>query len=217
MAFLNRVALLVSSTGTGNLTFSGALPGNLTMSEAGAANGASFPYIIDNPPIGEGDFEIGWGTWNSGTGAFSRDAVTISKIAGVVGTAKIDVAAGAECRIGVRAEDLAGMLAQIATKSNKKRPHIPVTGNISLNDTTHDNAVLVCHTANVQITVPSTLSDGFQCEVIRWGAFTVQFVQGSGATLLSSDSKLKLNKQGSGATIYSLGGGSVWLGGDLAT
>lgn len=66
----------------------------------------------------------------------------------------------------------------------------------------------------ITITVPDVFQDGESVTVIQAGAGQVTFV-GSGITLNSVESKLKTNKQFSGATVFRLGG-AYYLVGDLS-
>jgi len=75
-----------STTGTGTLTLTGPVPGYQSFATIGSGN--TTMYRIKS---GE-DSEVGLGTYN---GTLSRDTVYMSIIAGVTGTTKIDVAAGA--------------------------------------------------------------------------------------------------------------------------
>jgi len=75
-----------STTGTGTLTLTGPVPGYQSFAAIGTGN--TTMYRIKS---GE-DSEVGLGTYN---GTLIRDTVYMSIIAGVTGTTKIDVAAGA--------------------------------------------------------------------------------------------------------------------------
>jgi hypothetical protein len=66
----------------------------------------------------------------------------------------------------------------------------------------------------ITITVPDVLANGESVNFIQAGAGQITFA-GSGVTIYSVESKLKTNKQYSGATITKIGG-AYYLVGDLA-
>lgn len=90
--YLNRAWMTTSTTGTGTITLVAA-NGNdyLTFAEAGVANGDTSNYVI----VDGTDFEVGLGTYSSSGPTFTRDVVTVSKIAGTSGTSKVDLSGGA--------------------------------------------------------------------------------------------------------------------------
>lgn len=68
----------------------------------------------------------------------------------------------------------------------------------------------------VTVTVGSGLGAGFQVDLIAVGAGQVS-VAASGVTILSEDSKLKLTKQGSAATLAAYAADTFVLAGSLST
>ena len=66
------------------------------------------------------------------------------------------------------------------------------------------------------ITVANVLAVGESVNFIQWGAGQVTFAAGSGVTIGSVDSKLKINKQYSGAVVTCVASGLYSLIGDLA-
>lgn len=66
------------------------------------------------------------------------------------------------------------------------------------------------------ITIANVLAIGESVNVIQWGAGQVTFAAGAGVTIGSVESKLKINKQYSGATITCVASGLYSLVGDLA-
>jgi hypothetical protein len=66
------------------------------------------------------------------------------------------------------------------------------------------------------ITVANVLAVGESVNFVQWGAGQVTFAAGSGVTLGSADSKLKINKQYSGAVVTCVASGLYSLIGDLA-
>lgn len=111
----NRVRQRTSTTGTGTVALGAAYSNAfMTFAEAGVPNGAQVRYELDEGA----DFEIGLGTYDSATDELTRDLVVVSKISGVVGTAKMNLAGAAVVRITFAAEDynaLARKAQQIAT------------------------------------------------------------------------------------------------------
>jgi hypothetical protein len=101
---LNRVRFVTRTTGTGTMTVGPGIAGYATPAEAGAANDTQYSYVIEE---GE-DFEIGVGTYTTGSATLSRDAVTLSKINGTSGTSKMSLLGSAIVSATARAEDLQG-------------------------------------------------------------------------------------------------------------
>lgn len=103
--FFDRVAFLTETTGTGTVEIDEAItPSFFTPDEAGVTDGATpIPYLI----LDGQDVEYGYGTYNTGTPAtFSRDTVIKSKIAGTVGTSKIDLSGNARVRFTLTSAEL---------------------------------------------------------------------------------------------------------------
>lgn len=98
----NRVRQRTATTGTGTLTLGVAYSNAfLTFAEAGVADGAQVRYEIDEGA----DFEVGLGTYDETAGTLTRDTVTVSKIGGTAGTAKMSLSGAAVVRITFAAED----------------------------------------------------------------------------------------------------------------
>lgn len=72
------------------------------------------------------------------------------------------------------------------------------------------------NSSSVTVTVGSGLGAGFQVDLIQIGAGQVT-VSASGVTILSEDSKLKLAKQGSAATLAAYAADTFILAGSLST
>lgn len=81
-----------------------------------------------------------------------------------------------------------------------------------------DNGKLLVFTSGsaVTVTVPSGLGEGFQADIVQAGAGQVS-LSASGVTITSEDSKLKLTKQGSAATLAAYSADSFILAGGLST
>lgn len=73
---LNAVQFAATSSGTGDFVVSSAIQGFQTPSADGAINGETYSYRAQNPSMSE--WEIGIGTWNSGTGTLARTTVLAS-------------------------------------------------------------------------------------------------------------------------------------------
>jgi hypothetical protein len=91
-----------STTGTETITLGSALDGFFTFAEAGAQDADVVSYTIEDGT----DFEIGTGTYTASGTTLSRDTVTLSKISGTGGTAKINLSGNATVFLTARAEDL---------------------------------------------------------------------------------------------------------------
>lgn len=89
--FYNRAAMTTATTGTGTITLGSAVTGYATFAESGAQNADEVTYCIEDGD----DFEIGTGTYTSAGTTLSRDTVTLSKIGGSAGTAKINLSGSA--------------------------------------------------------------------------------------------------------------------------
>lgn len=97
----NRARVLTATTGTGTVTLGAAAEEGLTFAQAGVSNGDTVAYLIQ-----EGDdFELGVGTYTASGTTLSRDSVTVSKIAGVVGTTKMNLGGAAVISIVITAGD----------------------------------------------------------------------------------------------------------------
>lgn len=109
-ALLNRAKMATSTTGTGTVTLGAAVTGFLSLSEAGAVDSNTYPYLIE-----EGDdFELGSGTYASSGTTFSRDSVTVSKISGTAGTSKMNLTGNATLAIVPKSKDVAAVPLAIA-------------------------------------------------------------------------------------------------------
>lgn len=92
---LNRVGMLISTTGQGTVTASVLISDRfLTPAEAGAVNGQSYYWLLEDG----GDFEIFEGTWTLSGTTISRDTVIKSKIGGTAGTTKLNLSGSATLR-----------------------------------------------------------------------------------------------------------------------
>lgn len=124
---LNRVGVLVSTTGTGTITSTVALNNKLnTLVEAGAVDGEQYFFLLE-----EGnDYELFKGTFISASNEVSRDEVIESKISGTHGTTKMTLAGGAALRSAMPKEAVSAgwtLIETIAATSgnNKVFDNIP--------------------------------------------------------------------------------------------
>lgn len=100
---LDRVYLNTATVGTGTITL-GAAKSNAfcIMSEAGAVNGGTFTFILEDGT----DFEISQGVYASAGPTMTRATVLLSKIGGTAGTTKLTLSGAATMRIIAAKEDL---------------------------------------------------------------------------------------------------------------
>jgi hypothetical protein len=98
----DRVKVNIPTTGTGNVTFGGAIAGFCTPTEAGAVDGKVPRYII----VDDFNFEEGEGLIFGGGAQMQRVTVTRSKIGGVVGTSKINLSGAAILAFTASAADI---------------------------------------------------------------------------------------------------------------
>jgi hypothetical protein len=95
VGILNRVGMLVTTTGTGSVTASTLISNKfLSPAEAGAVNGQQYYWMLEEGS----DFELFIGTWTASGTTVSRDTVLVSKIAGTKGTTKLTLAGNAALR-----------------------------------------------------------------------------------------------------------------------
>lgn len=73
---LNAVQFAATSSGTGDFVVSSAIQGFQTPSADGAINGETYSYRAQNASMSE--WEIGIGTWNSGTSTLARTTILAS-------------------------------------------------------------------------------------------------------------------------------------------
>lgn len=92
---LNRVGMLISTTGQGTVTANVLISDRfLTPAEAGAVNATSYYWLLEDG----GDFELFEGTWTLSGTTISRDTVIASKIGGTAGTTKLNLSGAATLR-----------------------------------------------------------------------------------------------------------------------
>lgn len=100
MAFrlLNRVQMSVAGTpGTGDVTLSGATTGFQSFSAAGASDGDTVPYLIEDGNA----WEIGVGTYHSSGTTFSRNTLTQSSTG-----SKLSLTSAAIVSVALRGQDV---------------------------------------------------------------------------------------------------------------
>lgn len=93
---------------------------------------------------------------------------------------------------------------------------VSVTGNITLDDATHNNAILNC-TAAADISVNIGLSPGFSCVILRNTAATVQIAAGSTSTGIASTAATGSGpiNQGEAMTVIALSSTTYTVQGNL--
>lgn len=103
MRFFDRVAQFTSTTGTGAVTLGTAVNNAMfTLAEAGAVDGDIVTLLLE-----EGDdFEISRGTVGTAGTTVTRDTVLKSKIGGIPGSDRLELAGAAQFRIVETAEAL---------------------------------------------------------------------------------------------------------------
>lgn len=105
---LNRVGMLITTTGQGTITADTLLSSLLlTPDEAGAADGESYYWLL----VDGNNFELFEGTWLQSGEFITRDTVLVSKISGVAGTTKLDLSGSAQLR-SVNPADLINLAAR---------------------------------------------------------------------------------------------------------
>lgn len=93
----------------------------------------------------------------------------------------------------------------------------PQTGtSYTLASTDSGNLVTLNNGSAITLTVPSGLDVGCQIDLAQIGAGQVSVVAGAGVTIVSEDSKLKLAKQGSAATLVQYASNTFLLTGSLS-
>lgn len=94
--FLNAVLFNPTLGGTTDFTVSAAVQGYMTPNAAGASNGAVYRYRAENATLTE--WEIGYGTYNTGTGVLTRTVVLYNSLGT---TAKINFTAAPNVGMGM--------------------------------------------------------------------------------------------------------------------
>lgn len=110
MKFFDRVKMRTATTGTGNLALGTAPLGFRTLEQAGAADGDQVPYVIQEGA----SFARGIGTWTQSTNTLVRDANEIRWTGGVESVAKLSLAGTAMVFVGLHAEVLESLAADVA-------------------------------------------------------------------------------------------------------
>lgn len=145
LKFFNRVGFFTSTEGQGTISIGAALsPSMLTPAEAGAEEGDEVGYVIQE---GE-DVEIGKGTVGSESGTVIRDEVEISKIGGVVGTAKMSLSGAAVVRFAATAAAYSSFKDGATLKADIENQG-PLTGGASVTPKNHGNIGTGTITINV--------------------------------------------------------------------
>ncbi len=103
MRFFDRVAQFTSTTGTGAIALGTAINNSMfTLAEAGAVDGDIVTLLLE-----EGDdFEISRGTVGAGGTTVTRDTVLKSKIGGIAGSDRLELAGAATFRVVETADSL---------------------------------------------------------------------------------------------------------------
>ncbi|MFD1330271.1 hypothetical protein [Mycoplana ramosa] len=96
LRYFDRIAQFTATAGQGTITLGTAINNSmLTLAEAGAVDGNEITYLLE-----EGDdFEIGRGVVGDGATTVTRAAVQTSKIGGVVGANRMELAGGGRFRV----------------------------------------------------------------------------------------------------------------------
>lgn len=109
---LDRVKMSTATTGQGTITLGSAASGHFSMSEAGAVDGATYAYLIEEGS----DFEIGEGVYTASGTTLTRTNVK-SKISGSAGTTKMTLAGAATVAIVARVSEVLGLQQQVFDSS----------------------------------------------------------------------------------------------------
>lgn len=111
--YLNAVLFTPTAGGTTDFTVSAAVQGYQVPNAAGASNGAVYRYRAESTALNE--WEIGYGTYNTGTGVLTRTVVVANSLGT---TAKINFAAPPNVGMGMPlATDLDATIATVAPTS----------------------------------------------------------------------------------------------------
>lgn len=94
--FLNAVMFTSTAGGTADFTVSAAVQGYLAPNAAGASTGALYRYRAESATLSE--WEIGYGTYDAGTGVLTRTTVVYNSLGT---TAKINFAAAPNVSMGM--------------------------------------------------------------------------------------------------------------------
>jgi hypothetical protein len=209
---LNRARMSTATTGTGTVTLGSAVTKYLTFSEAGAVNATTYPYVIEDG----NDFEQGIGTYTSSGTTFSRDTVTVSKIAGTAGTSKMNLSGTAEIFLTPRAADI-GSVTSVASGTGLTGGPITGTGTLATSLSTATNS-LGSNTAiaNGSYTDGPSCAQGTSGTWYASGTVTIKFGASSiialklwdGTTVISS---LRITSTASGVYGYAPHATSVWV------
>lgn len=176
-----------------------------------------------SPTVGQtytaGDVTYTWSgsVWDAATAAsinsddvVGLDAALAGKAASVHTHAQSDVTGLATALAGKADASHTQNASTIITSSNDKAASYTIVAG--------DKNTFIRSTSAtaITITLANVLAVGETINFIQWGAGQVTFAAGAGVTIGSVDSKLKINKQYSGATITCVASGVYSLVGDLA-
>ena len=176
-SYLNRVRVLVSTVGTGTpLTLGNAYSNSVcSMSEAGAVDGATYSYVIQDG----NDFEVQENqVYTASGGTITRGTPKISKIGGVAGTTKLTLSGTAVMVIDITAGNLSGLAATANNLSDLAKPYTGLD-NISIHGADIASAATLnldaatgnfVHVTGATGITAITLTDGRQRTVFFTGA-----------------------------------------------
>jgi len=112
-------------------------------------------------------------------------------------------------------KQIAGAINEVNTKATGSKTTVTYTAAFTLSVADKGKVIIVNSASDMAITIPAGLTAGSFYEIWNKGAGVVSFVAGSGNVINSSDSRLKIRGQYSGAYIYIETTNITQLSGDI--
>lgn len=204
MRFYDRVRVVCATIGQGTITLGAAVSSNFfTLAEAGAADGELVAFVIEEG----GSVEISSGIVG-GSGTTLTRTVYKSKISGVAGTTKLELAGDAVVYIvqpsaWLNTVDLSTGQFEITTASTKTADYPIVVADAG-------NVVVMNSAISRTSSLPDVTGDGREVYLVR-NIGSADYVIDPNSTQLIEGASTRSYKQGEGGVIYKNADKTGWL------
>jgi hypothetical protein len=105
---------------------------------------------------------------------------------------------------------------EVSSKANKTQVVETKTGNYEIVANDADKIVVLNSSTQRDFTIANVLAVGQRIDFLQTSTGQINFIAGSGATLVSKDGNKKTSAQYSGATIICISSGTYQIIGDLS-
>lgn len=195
----NRARMTTATTGTGTITLGSAVSGYQSFSAAGVVDTEILSYCIEDGTA-----------WEVGTGTYTASGTTLSRTL-------VQSSTGSLLTLSGNAQVFITALAADVLAISPENAQTGTSYTLNLNDI--GKIVTLSNASPITLTIPLNSNTAFpintRIDILQFGAGQVT-VGGSGITILSSGSKLKLTGQYSAATLWKQATNTWVLIGDIA-